>query len=235
MIEQIETDRIFSLDIKFEEPIQKMLFSMVKNPIEHVLAFPRLNKAYADIAHMTDNRPFPDKALEQLNVSYDLDKEDLARLQKATGPVIVVANHPFGGIEGIILASVLRPALRRKVAANSLLNCIPEMRDLLIPVNPKGIQRSERIGTNQDCIQWVRNGGMLVVFLAGEVSPLMSERRDYRSGMGRRSPHHQKTAPRFSRCFTGTTARPSTWPVWSHPLHGNAPNELPNRSGRTFA
>lgn len=242
MPEQIETHRIFSLDIDFKEPYQKKLFSMVKDPIEHVLAFPRLNKAYADIAHMTDNRPFPDKALEQLNVSYDLDEEDLARLQKAMGPVIVVANHPFGGIEGIILASVLR-SLRCdvKFMANSLLNCIPEMRDLLIPVNPfKGNSAiKENLGPVRDCIQWVRNGGMLVVFPAGEVSHF-----DVRKG-AITDPAWSPSIARLIRktrasvlplFFTGTNSPAFHMAGMVHPLLRTAmlPNELFNKKRKNI-
>ncbi len=173
MINQMQTDRIFSLDVNLKDPLQNKLFSIMRGPIEHFLAFPRLNCAYAEVARMKDSRPFPDKVLDQLYITCDLEEEDLARLQAAAGPVIVVANHPFGGIEGIVLASVLG-TLRCdvKFMANSLLNCIPEMRELLIPVNPfkQSSAIKENIGPIRECIHWVRNGGMLVVFPAGGVS-----------------------------------------------------------------
>jgi len=175
MLNQTEPERIFSLDIDLKDPLQKKLFSMVKGPIEHFLAFPRLNQAYADIARMPDRRPFTEKVLEKLNITYDLAEQDLSRLTIPSGPVIVVANHPFGGIEGIILASILR-SLRCdvKFMANYLLNAIPEMRDMLIVVDPFKRESSvrENIKPIRECIQWVRNGGMLVVFPAGEVSHL---------------------------------------------------------------
>ena len=69
---QSQNFRIFSLDVKLKDPLQNKLFSMVKGPIEHVLSFPRLNEAYADVAQMKDNRPFPEKVLDRLNVTYDL-------------------------------------------------------------------------------------------------------------------------------------------------------------------
>ena len=173
MLDRIETDSIFSLDIDFKDPLQKKLFSMVKGPIEHFLAFPRLNRAYADIAQMSDKRPFTEKVLEKLNVSYDLAESDLEKICIAKGPVVVVSNHPFGGIEGLILAAILG-SLRCdvKFMANYLLNSIPEMRDLLISVNPFKHESSIRnnIKPVRECIRWLRSGGMLVVFPAGEVS-----------------------------------------------------------------
>jgi putative hemolysin len=87
--------------------------------------------------------------------------------------VIVVANHPFGGVETAILASILR-SMRCdvKFMANSLLSAIPEIRDLLIPVNPFPGKTSVRdnIRPVREAIQWVKDGGMLVVFPAGAVS-----------------------------------------------------------------
>jgi putative hemolysin len=173
MSDQTEPNCIFSLDIDLKDPLQKKLFSMVKGPIEHFLAFSRLNRAYADITRMSDKRPFTEKVLDKLHITYDLAEQDLSRLTIPTGPVIVVANHPFGGIEGIILASILR-SLRCdvKFMANYLLNTIPEVRDMLIVVDPFKRESSvrENIKPIRECIQWVRNGGMLVVFPAGEVS-----------------------------------------------------------------
>jgi len=170
---EVQEKPIFSLDIDIKSPLQNKLFSMMKGPIEHVLAFPRLNQAYADIVRMTDKRPFPDKVLEQLNVNYKISDEDLARVTIPQGSLIIVANHPFGGIEGIILASILR-SIRCdvKFLANYLLNTIPEMRHLLICVNPfKGVSSvQENIRPVRECIQWVKNGGLLVMFPAGTVS-----------------------------------------------------------------
>ena len=146
---------------------------MVKGPIEHFFAFPRLNQAYNDIVNMEDKRSFSEKALDRLNVSYDLTETDRARIKMIEGPVIIVANHPFGGIEGIILASLLRSARSDvKFMANYLLNCIPEMNDLLISVNPFKSTTSikDNIKPIRESIRWVKNGGMLVVFPAGAVS-----------------------------------------------------------------
>ncbi len=73
MLEQIETDKIFSLDIDVKDPLQKKLFSIIKGPIEHFLAFPRLKRAYTDIAQMSDSRPFTEKVLEKLCIFYSND------------------------------------------------------------------------------------------------------------------------------------------------------------------
>jgi putative hemolysin len=171
----IQQDRIFKLDTPFPDPVRRALFDLMQGPVEHLLAFPRLNDAYADVRRQHDDRSFFDKALDTLGVGYDLPAEDLWRFIQVTGPAIIVANHPFGGIEGLILSSLLT-SLRCdvKFMANHLLGIIPEMRDLIISVDVFSVEGSvaRNIRPLRECIDHVRNGGMLVVFPAGTVSHL---------------------------------------------------------------
>lgn len=166
---------IFKLDNPYSTAaaVRRRLFSMMEWPVERLLLFHRLNQAYRDVAAMRDARPFMDKALDRLNVRYEIADEDLQRLSVPTGPVIVVANHPFGGIEGMILASLLRSVrCDVKLMANYMLERIPEMREHLISVDPFGRKSSafRNIAPLRHCIRWVKDGGMLVVFPSGEVS-----------------------------------------------------------------
>ncbi|HEY8241089.1 MAG TPA: lysophospholipid acyltransferase family protein, partial [Kiritimatiellia bacterium] len=92
-----------------------------------------------------------------------------------SGPAIVVANHPFGGIEGIILCAMLksvRPDV--KLMANYMLQRIPDMRDLFIFVDPFGGSGAKRINVKpmKESLQWLKDGGVLGIFPSGEVSHL---------------------------------------------------------------
>lgn len=166
---------IFSLDNPFppSAPVRRRLFSIMEWPVERLLLFHQLNRAYRDVAAMRDRRPFVDKALDRLRVRYTVSDDDLSRIAAVSGPAIVVANHPFGGIEGMILASLLR-SIRCdvKIMANYLLDRIPEMREYLIAVDPFGAHGSapRNIAPLRQSIRWVKDGGMLAVFPAGEVS-----------------------------------------------------------------
>lgn len=232
-----QPNRIFNLHVDFKNPLQNKLFSLVKGPIEHVLAFPRLNRIYDDVSRQQDNRPFPDKVLAQLGVSYDLPEEDLARIMLANGPVILVANHPFGGIETVILASVLRKIRGDvKFMANYLLNAIPEIRELLITVNPfKGTTSvHNNIKPIRESIQWVQNGGMLVVFPSGTVSHFVARKGmitdpDWSPSIARII---RKTgAPVLPVFFQGTNSAAFHVAGMVHPFLRTAmlPNELLNK------
>jgi len=79
----------------------------------------RLNGLYQQARRAVAEGDFLDTALATLGVRCDLDPQRLAQVPD-TGPLVVVANHPFGGVEGMALAQALRqrrPDLR--ILANS--------------------------------------------------------------------------------------------------------------------
>ncbi len=134
----------------------------------------RLNDIYAGMDKREETGAFADRALAALKIGYHVDADDMARVP-AHGPLVVVANHPFGGLEGLMLAAVLqavRPDV--KLMANYLLERIPEMHALIIPVDPFGGHGSvsRNLKPLRDALTWIRGGGVLAVFPAGQVSHL---------------------------------------------------------------
>ncbi|MGI9274616.1 MAG: lysophospholipid acyltransferase family protein [Endozoicomonas sp.] len=90
----------------------------------------------------------------------------------ATGPSVVVANHPFGGIEGVALADLLlkvRPDV--KVLTNELLCRIPDLQEIFIGVDVLGNNsRKHNMSAIEEARKWVEDGHLLLIFPAGEVS-----------------------------------------------------------------
>jgi putative hemolysin len=115
---------------------------------------------------------FCEALMETLRVRCRVSPADLARIPK-TGPVVVVANHPFGLLEGILLGSLL-PPLRPdvKFLANSLLENVPELHDITFFVNPYGGHGALRknLSVMKHALDWVRQGHLLVTFPAGDVA-----------------------------------------------------------------
>ncbi len=88
---------------------------------------------------------------------------------------MVVANHPFGAVEGMIPASILLKARNdTKIMANFLLGAlgISELNELLIFVDPFGRPGSvtHNLKPLREAVEWVRGGRVLGIFPAGEVS-----------------------------------------------------------------
>ena len=156
----------------FRDPIRKTIFSVVSAPLERLLAIDRVNQIYFEVGKRTDDRHFADKVLEVMNVSYTIATDDLERIPKE-GPLVVVANHPFGGIEGILMCALLRQVRTDvKFMANFLLGRMPDFRDSLILVDPfgGGDAAKANIKPLKESLKWLKDGHVLGVFPSGEVS-----------------------------------------------------------------
>jgi hypothetical protein len=77
-----------------------------------------------------------------LNVRWEISSADRERIP-TTGPLLVLANHPFGIVEGLVLGALLRtirPDVR--ILANSLLQNFAAAQDHLITVNLFGNEQA---------------------------------------------------------------------------------------------
>ena len=106
-----------------------------RGALTRLLGIDRLDRIYRST---TEVRPIPEQLLDKLAVTYRVSGLDLQQIPR-TGATVVVANHPFGILEGAVLATVLRrirPDVR--FLANRVLERLPEIQDLIIPVSVLG-------------------------------------------------------------------------------------------------
>jgi putative hemolysin len=105
-----------------------------------------------------------------LDVRYDA--ADLARIPKA-GPVVIVANHPYGVLDGIVI-SWLVEKIRSDfvVLTNAVLMRAHEVRDFILPIDFSGTEEAiaMNLKTRSAARAQLDRGGAVVVFPAGAVS-----------------------------------------------------------------
>lgn len=146
--------------------------AMLRQLVQRLLAVDRLQQhlqAAIEAGHGALNF---DDILARMRVTVEVNERELEHIPKH-GPLLVVANHPFGLLEGPVLGSIL---LRRrwdvKFLANRVLALAPALRDAVIPVDvdagPQAVRRNWR--ALRDGLRWLRQGGALVVLPAGEVA-----------------------------------------------------------------
>ena len=176
----MKKDKVFKINPEFaprgfRNPVSRFL-------VEHAVGFPKLDRIIHEARELQASGKQPEfipAVLEGMRIRVDLDEADLDNIPK-TGPVIVVSNHPFGGIEGVVLLDILRRARPDfKVMANYFLDAIPEMRDDFIFVNPFGSPSAakQNIRPLLECVRWLKEGHILGVFPSGEVSSIDLKRR----------------------------------------------------------
>lgn len=117
-------------------------------------------------------KAFFDGFVEERDLQYIVFEEDLAKIPKQ-GPFILIANHPLGAIDGILMTKILteiRPDF--KVMGNFLLSKIKPMSPFVISVNPFE-NRKEVFNSMQgmrETLRHLQEGGCVGIFPAGEVS-----------------------------------------------------------------
>ncbi|MPQ46435.1 GNAT family N-acetyltransferase [Marinifilum sp. N1E240] len=142
----------------------------------YILKLNKLNKLYSENC-CKDGIEFIDALIDELGVKFEFDEEELKRIPKE-GPFITISNHPFGGIDGIILIKLVcmvRPDF--KAMANFLLKKVEPIQDYFLGVNPFESRKGAASSTGglKEALRHLSNGMPLGIFPAGEVSSYQSQ------------------------------------------------------------
>lgn len=119
--------------------------------------------------------PFWSKAVRQMGIRIDTPDAEIALIPK-TGPLVVVANHPHGLVDGMIMGEMIsrvRPDF--KILTRSLLTGIPEIAEFMIPVPFPHEDNARELGLQMrnETMAHLKAGGAIILFPAGKVA--MSE------------------------------------------------------------
>ncbi len=109
-----------------------------------------------------------EQVLEHLDILCTLPAHDLEQIP-AHGPLIVMANHPTGTLDGLaLLYAVSRVRRDVKVVTNRMLTHLEPLSSLFIPVDNIGGRTAKSSFTLME--QHLQHAGVLIFFPAGEVS-----------------------------------------------------------------
>jgi putative hemolysin len=117
-------------------------------------------------------QPFFPRALQAMGIRVLTPPEEVA-LIPPTGPLVVVANHPHGLVDGLLFAELIgRVRTDYRILTRSLLTGIPEIAEFLIPVpfphEPNS--RAESLAMRAECMAVLKRGGVIALFPAGRVA-----------------------------------------------------------------
>lgn len=153
----------------FDDPLKRRLIRTV----ERMSGQPKIKKLYKHYRdHLAHDVPFFEAAMRLLDLDVQFSASRLAEIPR-TGPLVIVANHPFGVLDGLVICWLT--SLRRidfKVLTNTALDGIPEARPYILPVDFSGTK--EALGANvtmrKEALEHVKAGGCIIVFPGGGVA-----------------------------------------------------------------
>lgn len=141
--------------------------------IEYATGKPLIERLYNEIE---DSGATPEQlwtlALEKLRVTPEYDPAKIEKIP-AEGPLVLIANHPFGVVDGLILgmlAARTRPAFSMLV--NEVLNRNNRIARFLLPVDFRETREAMQINiaTRNEAVRRLKNGEAIAIFPAGGVA-----------------------------------------------------------------
>lgn len=163
-----------SLPLTYARPEQSRFRRGLIALVETVSGRAVLQRLYSEwLAEPPDpHEPIFSAAIRKLGVRPAVVAGDIGNVPR-TGPVLVLANHPFGIVDGLLvghLVATVRPDM--KIMTHSLLCQPEEARDVLLPVDfgPGEEARRTSLETRRRAAEWLEQGHVLIVFPAGSVS-----------------------------------------------------------------
>ncbi len=146
--------------------------SPISGLLQRVLKLDKINKVYQALPVDLPPEAIFEETLKILGVRTRVIARSDAPIPSA-GPVLVVSNHPTGGLDGLLMGSTLvqwRPDVR--FMANYLLHSFPEMKEWVIPVDPFGGADSVRANLKgmRAALHYLKEGGCLGATPSGEVA-----------------------------------------------------------------
>lgn len=150
--------------------IDKLRMPGLASLLMEIMKLNDINETFAKAAEF-EGIEFVDEILRLIGVKVEISESDLKNIP-LEGAFTAIANHPYGGIEGLILIKILcsvRPDA--KVMANFILKKIPNLSDFFVAVNPfENIDHSSSISGIKTTLNLLKKGTPIGIFPAGEVS-----------------------------------------------------------------
>ncbi|RSK39656.1 acyltransferase [Rhodovulum iodosum] len=112
------------------------------------------------------------QALDVMGIALVTPPEQIARIP-AEGPLVVVANHPHGLVDGMVLAELVgRVRTDYKILARSLLTGVAEIDEFMIPVPFLHEQDAlqQNLEMRRQAMLHLDGGGTIVLFPSGVVA-----------------------------------------------------------------
>ncbi len=168
--EQPYDRRRLSYASTFSNPVQRWAIKAIELATSKFHLLRRIRKFEA--MGVPAGQPFWGQALEVMGIALQTPDEEIRQIP-SKGPVVVVANHPHGLVDGMILAELIgQVRTDYKILTRSLLTGVVEIDQFMIPVpfdhEPDALEKS--LEMRRKAMEHLANGGLIALFPSGVVA-----------------------------------------------------------------
>lgn len=159
--------------LSYASPDDGPLKKAVINAVELATGRKRLERLYQEVkADAPATTAIWKAVLDKLKVSLSYNEAALSAVP-SSGPLVFVANHPFGVLDGLILghlASQVRPEFY--VLVNEVLTREPTLKRHLLPIDFRETKAAARtnLETRSSAMERLKAGAAIAIFPAGGVA-----------------------------------------------------------------
>ena len=168
-----DMDYIDSKYFSYADPDDPILKKFLIRSIEYLTGQPKLFKLYRSYQEKPERwKSFWDGCVNLLKLRINISNVDLDKIPE-TGPAIVVANHPFGVLDGLVLSWIVSQKRKDfKLLVHSLLLRAPETKGNLLPIDFTGDKQAllTNLDTRKKARKHISDGGCIIIFPSGTVS-----------------------------------------------------------------
>lgn len=154
----------------FENRFQRWMIQAIELATSELHLLRRIRKFEA--MEVPFGQPFWGQALGVMGIELQTPMEEIRRIP-SEGPVVIIANHPHGLVDGMILAELIgRVRTDYKILTRSLLTGVGEIDQFMIPVpfdhEPDALAKSLKM--RRSSMDHLADGGLIALFPSGVVS-----------------------------------------------------------------
>jgi len=119
-----------------------------------------------------ENNSFWDVVARRYGLTLEVVSGSLSNIP-ATGPVVVISNHPYGILDGLMMGKIMSTARAEfRIMAHKVFSKADEISDSILPISFDGTKEAMAMNlkTRKDALTYLNAGGAVAVFPGGSVS-----------------------------------------------------------------
>ncbi len=147
----------------------RAMIRLMENTTGRLRLIKRAQGYEADVAQ---GRDFFEVMTERYGLTLDVIGGSLANIPR-DGPVIVIANHPYGILDGLMMGHILRQTRGDfKILANHVFRKAQDLDDVILPIDfgADKAALARNIDTRRLSLRYLGDGGAIGIFPGGTVS-----------------------------------------------------------------